>query len=90
MPMTAAKHADTLFRFTDSDYVMDPDTRSVSDAVSLLAGCPGARESNPVSPSVYGGCQGNDLASTIHARSHTGPVYLMTSARRATTGEPCS
>ena len=55
MPMTTAKHTDTLFRFTDSDYVMSPDTRSVSDAFSLLAGCPGARGSNPVSPSAYGG-----------------------------------
>src|SRR5258708_40073508 len=52
MPMTTAKHTDTLFRFTDSDYVMDPDTRcSVSGAVFLFAGCPGARGSNPLSPS---------------------------------------
>ena len=49
MPMTTAKHTDTLFRFIDSDYVMDPDTRF--SAVFLFAGCPGARGSNPLSPS---------------------------------------
>src|SRR5258708_5431404 len=52
MPMTTAKHTDTLLRFTDSDYVMDPDTRcSVSGAVFLFVGCTGARGSNPLSPS---------------------------------------
>ncbi len=52
MSMTTAKHTDTLFRFTDSDYVMDPDTHcSVSGAIFVFAGCPGARGSNPLSPS---------------------------------------
>jgi len=50
--MMIGKHTDMLVCFTDSDYIMDPDTHcSVLGAVFLFAGCPGAQGSNPLSPS---------------------------------------
>ncbi len=44
-----AKDTDMLFHFTDSDYVMNPDTHC--SAVFLFAGCPGTQGSNSLSPS---------------------------------------
>src|SRR5258708_18370330 len=76
MPMATAKHTDTLFRFTDSNYVMNPDN-SFCIGCFLLTYWLSWRSRVHSSVSVrmrrvHGGRQRSDLAPTIHARSHTG------------------